>query len=158
MIYTNMTKKAVKLIYEKHKNQYDKAGMPYVLHPLHVAEQMPDEYRTTVALLHDVVEDTDVTFEDLQKMGYPEEVIEALKCLTHPLNVDYFDYVKNIGLNPIATDVKLADLRHNSDLSRLNEVTDWDLIRVAKYKKCIEYLENIKYLREQENDFSKKTL
>lgn len=158
MIYTDMTKKAIKLIYEKHKNQYDKAGIPYVLHPLHVAEQMQDEHRTIVGLLHDIVEDTDVTFEQLTQMGFPEEVIEALKCLTHKENVDYFDYVKNIGTNPIATDVKIADLEHNSDLTRLNEITDWDLMRVEKYKKCIEYLKNIKYLREQEQEYSNKAL
>ena len=81
-----------------------------------------------------------MTFEKLELMGFNQEVIEALKLLTHEYPIDYFDYVKNIGLNPIATDVKLADLRHNSDLSRLNEVTDWDLIRVAKYKKCIDYV------------------
>lgn len=151
MIYTDMTKKAIKLMYEKHKDQVDKAGMPYVLHPLHVAEQMSEENRTAVALLHDIVEDTDVTLEQLAAMGFPQEVLEALNCLTHSEGVEYFDYVKNIGKNEIATDVKLADLEHNSDLTRLNEVTEWDLLRVEKYKKCIEYLSNIKYLREQES-------
>lgn len=158
MIYTNMTKKAILLVYEKHKNQYDKAGMPYVLHPIHIAEQMTDEYRTTVGLLHDIVEDTDVTFEQLTQMGFPKEVIEALKCLTHQEGIEYFDYVKNIGTNEIATDVKLADLEHNSDLTRLNEITEWDLERVEKYKKCIEYLKNVKYLREQENSIESKSL
>ena len=150
MIYTDMTKQAINLMYEKHKNQFDKAGMPYVLHPLHVAESMQDENRATVALLHDIIEDTDVTFEQLVQMGFPQEVIDALKCLTHHEAVDYFDYVKNIGTNPIATDVKLADLEHNSDLTRLNSITEWDLLRIEKYKKSIEYLNNIKYLREQD--------
>ena len=158
MIYTDMTKKAILLVYEKHKDQYDKAGIPYVLHPLHVAEQMQDEYRTTVGLLHDIVEDTDVTFEQLIQMGFPKEVIDALRCLTHQEGIEYFDYVKNIGTNEIATDVKLADLEHNSDLSRLNEITDWDLVRVEKYKKCIEYLNNVKYLREQEKNYKPKSL
>lgn len=150
MIYTDMTKKAIKLMYEKHKDQVDKAGMPYVLHPLHVAESMTDENRTTVALLHDIIEDTDMTLEQLKNMGFPNEVLEALNCLTHPEGVEYFDYVQNIGTNEIATDVKLADLNHNSDLTRLNEITEWDLARVEKYKKCIEYLSGIKYLREQD--------
>ena len=152
MIYTEMTKKAIQLMYQKHKNQVDKAGMPYVLHPLHVAEEMTDEIRTTTALLHDIVEDTDVTFDDLIKMGYPDEVIDALRLLTHKEGLDYFEYVKQIGTNPIATDVKIADLTHNSDLSRLNEITEWDLLRVEKYKKCLSYLNDIKYLREQENN------
>ena len=90
MIYTDMTKKAIKLIYEKHKNQYDKAGMPYVLHPLHVAEQMSDEYRATVGLLHDIVEDTDMTFEQLSNLGFPNEVIDALKLLTHKSSYYHF--------------------------------------------------------------------
>lgn len=150
MIYTDMTKKAIKLMYEKHKDQVDKAGMPYVLHPLHVAESMTDENRTTVALLHDIIEDTDMTLEQLREMGFPNEVLEALECLTHSEEVEYFDYVKNIGTNEIATDVKLADLAHNSDLTRLSEITEWDLARVEKYKKCIEYLSGIKYISEQE--------
>jgi (p)ppGpp synthase/HD superfamily hydrolase len=145
-----MTKKAIKLMYEKHKDQVDKAGMPYVLHPLHVAEQMSEENRTTVALLHDIVEDTDVTLEQLAAMGFPQEVLEALNCLTHPEGMEYFEYVQNIGTNEIATDVKLADLAHNSDLSRLNDITEWDLVRAEKYKTCIAYLNNVKYLREQE--------
>ena len=151
MIYTDMTKKAIKLMYEKHKDQVDKAGIPYVLHPLHVAEQMSEENRTTVALLHDIVEDTDITLEQLGAMGFPREVLDALNCLTHTDGVEYFDYIKNIGTNEIATDVKLADLAHNSDLTRLNEINEWDLLRVEKYKKCIEYLSNIKYIREQDS-------
>ena len=151
MIYTDMTKKATKLMYEKHKEQVDKAGMPYVLHPLHVAEQMTDEYSATVALLHDIVEDTDITLEQLSAMGFPEEITDALGCLTHGEDVEYFDYVKNIGTNEIATDVKIADLEHNSDLTRLNEITEWDLARVEKYKKCLEYLKNVKYLRDEKS-------
>ena len=70
MIYTPMTKKAIKVMYNAHKDQVDKAGMPYVLHPIHVAEQMQDEDRTIVALLHDVVEDSDMTFEKLTEYGF----------------------------------------------------------------------------------------
>ena len=150
MIYTPMTKNAIKLMYEKHKNQVDKAGMPYVLHPLHVAESMDDEYSTTVALLHDIVEDTDLTFEDLINLGYPNEVVDALRYLTHPEGVNYFDYVKKIGENEIATKVKISDLKHNSDLSRLNEITEWDLKRVEKYKLCLDYLSEVQKARDEE--------
>ena len=143
MIYTKMTKKALLLMYEKHKNQYDKAGMPYVLHPLHVAEKMKDETTTTVALLHDIVEDTDVTFEKLQELGFSDIVIKTIKCLTHDNDIEYFDYIKRIGENPIATIVKIKDLEHNSDLSRLNVITDSDLIRVDKYNKSLEYLKRM---------------
>ena len=142
MIYTPMTKKAMKLMFEKHKNQRDKSDIPYVFHPFHVAESMDDEVSTTVALLHDIVEDTDVSIEELTKMGFPNEVTDALKLMTHDKSDDYFDYIKKIATNPIARKVKLSDLKHNSDLSRLSEVTEKDLERVEKYKKSIDYLKH----------------
>lgn len=146
MIYTPMTKKAIKLMYEKHKDQVDKSGMPYVLHPIHVAEQMQDENTTIVGLLHDIVEDTDMTFNQLKEEGFSKEVLDALMLLTHDPDVDYFDYVKAIGTNPIARAVKIKDLEHNMDLSRLNEINEWDLARVAKYRKCHDYLTKIEML------------
>ena len=148
MIYTPLTKKAINLIYEKHNGQVDKAGLPYVLHPVHVAESMDDELSTTVALLHDIVEDTDMTFEELLKEGFPLEVVETLKYLTHEDNVDYYEYIKNISTNAVATKVKLSDLKHNSDLSRLDVVTERDIDRANKYKSCIEYLEQVQLERE----------
>ena len=142
MIYTEMTKKAIKLMFEKHKDQVDKSGMPYVFHPFHLAEQMDDEETTITALLHDIVEDTDTTFDDLRKLGFSDNVINALKLMTHDKNIDYFEYVKNISKNAIARKVKIKDLEHNMDTSRLDEVTDKDLERVKKYKKCHKYLLN----------------
>lgn len=143
MIYTSMTKKAIKLIFEKHKGQVDRAGIPYVNHPLHVAEQMQDENTTIVALLHDVVEDTDTTFAELEEMGFNEEIISALKLLTHDKNVDYFEYVQEVGKNEIARKVKLKDLEHNMDLTRLDNVTNEDLLRVEKYVKSYNYLNSL---------------
>lgn len=137
-----MTKKTIKLMFEKHKDQVDKSGIPYVFHPFHLAEQMDDEETTITALLHDIVEDTDTTFDDLRKLGFSDNVINALKLMTHDKNVDYFEYVKNISKNPIARKVKIKDLEHNMDTSRLDEVTDKDLERVKKYKKCYKYLLN----------------
>ena len=93
MIYTELTKKAMKLAYRAHCGQADKSGVPYIYHPIHLAEQMTDEYSNVVALLHDVVEDTSVTFDDLEREGYPEEVLSALKLLTHDEAVPYLDYV-----------------------------------------------------------------
>ena len=140
MIYTNQTKKALKLCFEAHKGQLDKSGLPYVFHPFHLAEQMEDEITTVVALLHDIVEDTDYNFEDLIAMGFDEDVIDALKLLTHNDSVPYMEYVEKIKTNPIATAVKLADLRHNSDLSRLDVVDEKAIERKEKYKKAIELL------------------
>ena len=140
MIYTNDTKKALKLCFEAHKDQTDKSGMPYVFHPFHLAESMTDEYTTTVALLHDVVEDTDYTLSDLKDMGFPEKVTDALALLTHDKSVPYMEYVEKIKQNPVARAVKLADLAHNSDLSRLDTVDEKALRRVEKYKKAMEIL------------------
>ena len=140
MIYTEKTKRAVRLMFEAHREQVDKSGLPYVFHPFHLAEQMPDEDTTVAALLHDVVEDTAYTLDDLRKMGFGEAVMDALALLTHDESVPYMDYVAAIRDNPIARAVKLADLRHNSDLSRLDTVDENALKRVEKYKKAIALL------------------
>lgn len=140
MLYTNLTKKAMKIAFEAHKEQVDKTGVPYIYHPIHLAEQMDDEASICVALMHDVVEDTDTTFEDLEKEGFTKEIIDALRLLTHDDSVPYLDYVKEIKQNPIATKVKLADLNHNSDLSRLDSVDDKAMERLEKYKKSIAIL------------------
>lgn len=140
MIYTKLTCAAMRLCFEKHKDQVDKSSIPYVFHPFHVAESMEDEETTVTALLHDVVEDTDTTFEELTALGFPEGVVEALKLLTHEPGIPYFEYVEKIKENPIARAVKMADLAHNSDLSRLETVTRRDLERIEKYKKAMEML------------------
>ena len=143
MIYTDLTKKALKLCFSAHRDQVDKTGQPYVFHPFHLAEQMTDELSTVCALLHDVVEDTDYTFEDLATMGFPEAVIEVLRLLTHEESVPYMDYVKELSKNPTARLVKLADLRHNSDLTRLDEIDGYALRRNEKYLNAIEFLTNL---------------
>lgn len=140
MIYTASTKKALKLCFEAHKDQVDKSGAPYVFHPFHLAEQMKDECTTIVALLHDVVEDTDYTFDDLRSMGFDEEVIEALVLMTHEKSAPYMAYVEKIKANPIARAVKLVDLQHNSDLSRLDHVDENALRRKEKYSEAIKLL------------------
>jgi len=142
MIYTEMTKKAVNLMYEKHKDQKDKSGLPYVFHPWHVAESMDDEISTCVALLHDVIEDTDTTVDEIRDMGFPDEVCRALQLLTHDKSVDYETYIKKISTDPVAKKVKLSDLKHNSDLTRLPDPDSKALLRKEKYKRCIDFLEN----------------
>lgn len=137
MIYTKETKMALKLCFEAHKDQVDKSGMPYVFHPFHLAEQMEDETTTIVALLHDLVEDTDYTFDDLKEMGFSNSVIDALTLMTHDKSVPYMTHVEQIKTNPIATAVKIADLKHNSDLSRLDIVDDKALKRKEKYAKAL---------------------
>ena len=141
MIYTPMTKKAMKLCFAAHKEQVDKSGLPYVFHPFHLAEQMEDEDTTIVALLHDVVEDTPVCFADLEQMGFQRQVIEAIRLMTHSEQVPYMEYVARIKVNPIARRVKLADLKHNSDLSRLDRIDEKALARVEKYRAAMALLE-----------------
>ncbi len=141
MIYTEMTKKALRLSFDAHKDQVDKSGIPYVYHPFHLAEQMVSEETVTVALLHDVVEDTNYTIEDIIAMGFPKSVTDALALMTHDKAIPYMDYVAKIKSNPIAKAVKLADLRHNSDTSRLENIDEKVLRRVRKYHDAITLLE-----------------
>lgn len=142
MIYTHLTNEAMKIAYAAHHGQVDKSGIPYIFHPIHLAEQMTDEYSVCVALLHDVVEDTDVTLEQLREI-FPKEVTDAVALMTHGDNEDYFEYVARLRDNPIARAVKLADLAHNSDQSRMTDqaghataLRRWE----EKYSKALEIL------------------
>ncbi|MBQ8497526.1 MAG: HD domain-containing protein [Clostridia bacterium] len=141
MIYTDKTRKALSICYDAHKGAVDKSGVPYVFHPFHLAEQMKDEVMTIVALLHDVIEDTDYTEEMLREAGFGEKVLEALRLLTRSEDVvteaDYMAYVAKIRENPVARAVKIADLEHNSDLSRFSVVTQKEIKRAAKYQKAL---------------------
>ena len=139
MIYTGNTRKAMEIAYKAHHGQVDKSGVPYIFHPIHLAEQMDTEDECIVALLHDVVEDTEMTFEQLER-DFSETVIQALKLVTRDKNEDYMQYVEKIKMNPIAKKVKLADLHHNSDKTRLEKMTLIDLKRNEKYQKAIEFL------------------
>lgn len=131
MIYTTLTNKALRQAYAAHHGQTDKSGQPYIFHPYHLAEQMTDEVSVCVALLHDVVEDTGLTFEDLER-EFPKEVTDALRLLTHEKGTDYFDYVRAIKKNPVAVKVKLADLAHNSDETRFAGCGDGSAEQLAK--------------------------
>ncbi len=142
MIYTEMTIKAMRMAYEAHSGQVDYNNVPYIFHPYHLAEQMDDEISCTVALLHDVVEDTNLSIEDLEQ-EFPKSVTEIIKLLTHDENVDYFDYVRGIKTNPIAIKVKLEDLKHNSDETRnvgLNVPEEKLRYWAEKYEKAKELL------------------
>ena len=141
MVNTKLTRKAMNIAYNAHMNQFDKAGVPYIYHPIHLAEQMDTETECIVALLHDVVEDTEVTLEQLEK-EFSKEVIEAIRLVTHDKDVKYKEYIKELSKNPIAKKVKIADLLHNSDETRLEKITIKDVVRREKYKKALEFLQN----------------
>ena len=132
----------MKIAYDAHHGQLDKGGLPYVFHPWHLAEQMDDEISTIAALLHDVVEDTDWTLEQLEAEGFPPESMEALGLLTHPEGQPYMEYVAGLRHNSVAVKVKLADLRHNSDFTRLSAVTAGQRARLEqKYAPAFALLE-----------------
>ncbi len=139
MIYTELTKKALKLCFKVHKKQVDKTGVPYVFHPYHIAEEMDNETAVVCALLHDAIND-ETDYELLKNQGFTEGILDTLKVLNHDKDVPFFDYIKTIAKKPIAKQVKISDLKHNSDLSRLGENDEATLKRVLKYKKAIKFL------------------
>ena len=147
MLYTPLTKRAMAICFNAHKNQLDKGGLPYVFHPFHLAEQMETEAEVCTALLHDVVEDSGYTPGELSQAGFPNEVVQAVRALTRGPQMRYLDYVARLRQNPIARRVKLADLAHNSDLSRLGYVSDRDRRRVLKYRMAQAILEDDRYDR-----------
>ena len=131
---------ALSIAKKAHKGQYDKAGVDYIEHPLFVASLVDTQEEKAVALLHDVLEDSPYTAEELILAGLPETVVTAVQVLTKKKGQDYQQYLELVKSNPIARCVKLADLKHNSDLSRLATITEKDLERFEKYKKAIDYL------------------
>ncbi len=139
MLYTPLVIKAIRFAYKAHHGQYDVSGVPYIFHPYHLAEQFDNETEVCAALLHDVVEDTDITLEELCK-EFPDRITDAIRLLTHQDGEDYFDYIIRLKDNPAAKAVKLADLRHNMDESRIagvSGVSDEQRARWrAKYSKA----------------------
>lgn len=138
--------KALNLAAEAHSGQKDKAGRDYIFHPVTVALTLAkngcSDTAIAAGLLHDVVEDTDYTLEDIEAMGFPRDVVAALKLLTHDPSVDYFDYLDELKGNQIACEVKNADLLHNLDRSRLICPTERDIERWHKYERALKIIEN----------------
>jgi len=129
--------KALMIAVKAHAGQKDKAGVDYIYHPLYVALQMDTVTEKIVGLLHDVVEDSNITLDDLTAEGFDHEVTDAIDLLTHHKEQNYFDYIRQLPSNFIATKIKIADLQHNSDISRLKVITDKDYDRADKYRKAI---------------------
>ena len=150
MIFTKQTKAALDICYAAHKDQFDKGGLPYVFHPYRVAEQMQTEDEVTVALLHDVMEDSNVTVDDLRAKKFPLDVILAVSALTRGRGTPYFEYIENVRKNELARKVKIADLKDNMDLSRLDKPTENDKKRVEKYRRALQLLQ-------ERNDIIEKT-
>ena len=136
----SMVNLALSIARQAHEGQLDKAGVDYIKHPIYVASQVETEEEKAVALLHDVLEDSSVTAEELLIAGLPETVVTTVQVLTKQTGQDYQTYLQAVKSNPLACRVKLADLKHNSDLSRLTSITEKDRERLKKYKKAIDFL------------------
>lgn len=136
----SMVDLALSIARQAHEGQLDKAGVDYIKHPIYVASQVETEEEKAVALLHDVLEDSSVTAEELLIAGLPETVATTVQVLTKQTGQDYQTYLQAVKSNPLACRVKLADLKHNSDLSRLTSITEKDRERLKKYKKAIDFL------------------
>lgn len=132
-----MINKAFEIARHAHAGQVDKGGNPYILHPVRVALNCQTAEEKIVALLHDVVEDTPVTLEELQRQGFSREVIEAVHCLTKEPGEDYDAFIKRVATNPIATRVKIQDLKDNMDTTRLGGRKHWKL---ETYQAALDYL------------------
>ena len=134
--------KALDLASWKHRDQRDKAGKPYFGHIARVSNACKTSPAKVVALLHDVIEDTDVTLEKMEELGFSEYIIKAVLCLTHEEGESYENFIKRAAKNPIAREVKIADLEDNMDVRRLNEVTIEDFERMDKYLSAWKYLKS----------------
>jgi (p)ppGpp synthase/HD superfamily hydrolase len=127
---------AISIAAQAHKGQKDKAGAPYLLHPLRMMLRMDSEVAMMAAVLHDVVEDTGWTLEQLREEGFSDEVLEAVDCLTHRDGESYQEFVGRVQTNPIARQVKIADLEDNMNIRRINQIGAKDLERLEKYHKA----------------------
>lgn len=133
----NLLEEAIALAVKAHRGQVDKGGHPYILHPLRLMLQMETENEMVVAVLHDVVEDSETGLDDLRAAGFPEEVISAIECLTKRKGEDYDAFIRRAATNPLARRVKIADLEDNMNLARISEVRSKDLERLAKYHRSL---------------------
>ena len=134
---------AIHIAVNAHLGQVDKADAPYIFHPLRVMQQVNSTEEKILAILHDVVEDTSLTFNDLIDKGIPKHMVITLRLLTREKDMPYEDYIRKIGENPVATKVKIADLIDNMDASRLKQVSESDMERLQKYSRILKYLKSV---------------
>lgn len=137
-----LLKKVSDFAQKAHEDQFDKGGKPYYLHVQNVANMGKNENEKIVGYLHDVLEDTNYTLDDIKTLGINEECIKAILCLTRNKEISYDEYIVKIKRCELARKVKINDLKNNMDLSRLKIITDKDIEHIKKYKKALDYLEN----------------
>ncbi len=131
---------AILIATKAHAGQTDKAGQPYILHPLRLMFKFFSEDERIVSVMHDIVEDSAITLEDLKNLGFSEPIIEAIECLTKLNNESYESFIMRVSKNDLARKVKIEDIKDNLDLTRLNRVTSKDFTRVEKYHRALKNL------------------
>lgn len=136
-----MLKKAIQIATEAHEGQFDKSGMPYIGHVMRVMEAGKTNNEKIVGVLHDIVEDTDWTFEKLEEEGFPTHIVDAIRCLTKTSDDEpYEEFIKRVQTNLLAVRVKINDLTDNMDIRRLSVISDKDIERLKKYHKAYKRL------------------
>lgn len=138
-----MLEKAIQIAEQAHKEQKDKGGQPYIFHLFRVMQKGKTEIEQICGILHDLVEDTNWTFEDLKNEGFSEKIIDVLKCVTKKKGESYPLFVRRVAQNPIAIRVKMYDLEDNMDVTRLKEITDKDYVRIVEYHSAYNYLKSV---------------
>ena len=141
--YSELYDCALRIAIRAHEGQKDKSEREYVMHPIRVAERCKDPRAKIVALLHDTIEDTDVTADYLRKEGFPEEILSAILSVTKQEGENYEDFVRRASENSIGREVKIADLEDNMDIRRLRVITNEDVVRLQKYLRAWNYLINL---------------
>ena len=141
--YSELFDLALMIAIQAHREQKDKSGREYVMHPIRVAERCKDPRAKIVALLHDTIEDTSVTVEYLHSEGFPDEIINGVLSVTKQEGETYDDFVRRAAENAIGREVKIADLEDNMDIRRLKEITEDDVARLRKYLRAWQYLVSI---------------
>lgn len=147
----DLFEKAILIATKAHSGQIDKGGNPYILHPINVMIKMSNETERIVALLHDVIEDTTMTYEDLRNEGFGDDIIIPLKNLTKKDDETYMEFIKRAKIHPISKNVKMEDVKNNMDITRIKNPTEKDYARIEKYKRALNELlnpmdkRNIKY-------------
>ena len=159
MFYTPLINKALKICFDAHKNQVDAAGMPYVFHPLHLAEQFDSETRIVCALLHDVREDNRTNYDmDFFARNFPAHICNVLCLLTRRESQEYREYIYELSKDDDAKAIKIKDLEHNMNIARFGVDEEWFMKDVSKQTKLIQerYLPALKFLQGYNPDYAKR--
>lgn len=144
--YNRLLELAIKVATEAHVGQVDKGGKPYINHPQAVAASLTNTEYKIVAYLHDVCEDTSITSDDLKDMGFTYRIVNSIRLLTKTDELTYEEYLRRLRMDSCARAVKIADLKHNMDITRIPDPSEKDYVRIEKYKKSLAFLESSTYV------------